>query len=316
VKQAERELEALIELAGVRTIDELPEAERRSARTAELHARIPELEREIAEAGQTFLSELIHRAELIDIDALDAQRTESEDDLARLEEQLRLLDVRIGELGGEQQKMEHLGGAGDAAEKVEQRASELREHAERYVRLHVAAWALSEAIDAYRREHKAPLLKRADELFPTLTRNRFQSLEVSFDEADEPVLVGVRATGEKVTVNRMSTGTREQLYLALRLASLERHVELHGPMPVILDDVVLHSDPRRKSAILGALADLGRSTQVIAFTHDPQVVALAQNAIDPDLLTVHELGGNEITGALQPQIAAADVRPIRPAKAA
>jgi uncharacterized protein YhaN len=316
VQQAERELEALIGLAGVRTIDELPEAERRSARTAELHARIPELEREIAEAGQALLSELIHRAELVDIDALDAQRTESEQELARLEEQLRLLDVRIGELGGEQQKMEHLGGAADAAEKVEQRVSELREHAERYVRLHVAAWALSEAIDSYRREHKAPLLKRADELFPKLTRHHFQSLEVSFDEADEPVLVGVRATGEKVTVNRMSTGTREQLYLALRLASLERHVELHGPMPVILDDVVLHSDPRRKSAILGALADLGRSTQVIAFTHDPQVVALAQNAIDPDLLTVHELGGNEITGALQPQIAAADVRPIRPAKAA
>ena len=113
----------------------------------------------------------------------------------------------------------------------------------------------------------------------------------------------------------MSTGTREQLYLALRLASLERHVELHGPMPVILDDVVLHSDPAQVGH-LPALADLGRRTQVIAFTHDPQVVALAQNAVDRDLLTVHELGGNEITGALQPQIATADVRPIRSANAA
>ena len=114
----------------------------------------------------------------------------------------------------------------------------------------------------------------------------------------------------------MSTGTREQLYLALRLASLERHVELHGPMPIILDDVVLHSDPKRKTAILSALADLGLRTQVITFSHDPQVVALAQNAIDPDLLTVHELGGTEITGALQPVIATADVRPIRSINAA
>lgn len=87
-------------------------------------------------------------------------------------------------------------------------------------------------------------------------------------------------------------------------------------MPVILDDVVLHSDPRRKSAILRALADLGRRRQVIAFTHDAQVVALAQNAVDRDLMTVHELGGNETSGALQPQISTADVRPIRPAKAA
>lgn len=70
------------------------------------------------------------------------------------------------------------------------------------------------------------------------------------------------------------------------------------------------------TAILAALVDLGRRTQVIAFTHDPQVVALAQSVVEPDLVTVHELGGNEITGALQPEIATADVRPIRPAKVA
>lgn len=102
----------------------------------------------------------------------------------------------------------------------------------------------------------------------------------------------------------------------MRLASLERHVELRGPMTVILDDVVLHSDPQRKTAILRALANLGERTQVITFTHDPQVVALAQHAIDPDRLTVHELGGNEITGALQPLISAGAVRAIRRAEAA
>ncbi|MEA2247674.1 MAG: hypothetical protein QOH46_2203 [Solirubrobacteraceae bacterium] len=316
VAKAERDLQALVELAGVATIEELPEAERRSARAAELRAQLPELERQITEAGRAPLRELLERANGVDIDLLDARSHEADEEIERLEEQLRRLDVRIGELGGRQEKLERLDGAAGAAEDVEHRAAELRELTERYLRLYLAAWALSEAIDAYRKEHKAPLLKRADELFPRLTRGRFQGLEVSFDEDDEPVLVGVRSNGEKVPVKHMSTGTREQLYLALRLASLERHVELHGPMPVILDDVVLHSDPQRKAAILAALADLGRRTQVIAFTHDPQVVALAQNAVDPDMLTVHELGGTEITGALQPQIATAEVRPIRPAKAA
>lgn len=313
---AERDLETFIQLAGVETVDELPEAERLSARAAQLHEQLPELERQITEVGRASLRELTERVEVVDVDALAAQSTEAEEDIAGLEEELRQLDVRIGELGGEHQKMERLGGAAGAAENFEQRVAELRALTERYLRLYLAAWALSEAIDAYRREHKAPLLKRADELFPHLTCGGFQGVEVSFDQDDDPVLVGVRSTGEKVPVKLMSTGTREQLYLALRLASLERHVELHGPMPVILDDVVLHSDPRRKSAILGALAELGRRTQVITFTHDPQVVALAQNAIDTSLLTVHELGGNEISGGLQPQIATADVRPIRPAKAA
>jgi uncharacterized protein YhaN len=93
-------------------------------------------------------------------------------------------------------------------------------------------------------------------------------------------------------------------------------VELHGPMPVILDDVVLHSDPARKAAILVALAELGRTTQVIAFSHDPQVIALAQRAVDPGLVTVHELGGNAISGALHPVVDVAEVRPIKRPEAA
>ncbi|HWB69897.1 MAG TPA: hypothetical protein VG518_07955, partial [Solirubrobacterales bacterium] len=310
VARAESELEALVELAGVKTVEELPEAERMAARGEELRLRLPELETQITESGQASLRELIERTEGMNVDALEAQREEAEGEVGALEEQLHTLDVRIGELGAEKRKMESLDGAARAAEELQQRVAELRGLTERYVRLYMANWALAGAIDSYRREHKGPLLKRADELFPELTCGSFQGLEVGFDESDEPILVGVRANGRKAPVGVMSTGTREQLYLALRLASLERYIDAHGPMPVILDDVVLHSDPERKTAILKALAELGRRTQVIAFTHDPQVIALAQSAVDPQLLTIHELGGNQITGALRSQVEITGVHPV------
>jgi uncharacterized protein YhaN len=310
VVRAGLELEALVELAGVATVEALPEAERRSVRIEELRARLPELEAQIAEVGQASLGDLIERTAGMDVDALGTQRVEGEEEIVGLEEQLHQVDVRIGELGAERRKMECLDGAGGIAETLEQRIAELRGLTERYLRLYLAGWALSQAIDSYRQEHKGPLLRRADELFPELTCGSFQGLEVGFDESDEPILVGIRSNGKKAPVQVMSTGTLEQLYLALRLASLERHIDAHGPMPVILDDVVLHSDPKRKTAILQALAELGRRTQVIAFTHDPQVVALAQAGLDPDLLTVHELGGNQITGALQPRIETADIHSV------
>lgn len=306
-------LETMVSAAGVETVDELPEAERRAQRAADLRALVPELEDQIVEAGEASLAKLIEQTRDVHTDALDAQSVQAGQDLSDLEEQLRELDVEIGKLNSERQAM-GLQGAAQAAEHVEQLTAELRDVTERYVTLDLAAWALSEAIDHYRQEHKAPLLGRADELFPRLTRGgEYKGLEVAFDERDEPALVAVETCGTTKSVQALSTGTREQLYLALRFAALERHMQLHGPMPVVLDDVVLHSDPDRKTAILEALADLGSQTQVVTFTHDPQVVALAQNAIDPDRLTVHELGGTQISGALQPQIAAADVRPIRPA---
>ena len=40
----------------------------------------------------------------------------------------------------------------------------------------------------------------------------------------------------------MSNGTRDQLYLALRLASLEKYMESSEPMPFIVDDILVDFD--------------------------------------------------------------------------
>ena len=94
------------------------------------------------------------------------------------------------------------------------------------------------------------------------------------------------------------------------------HIELYGAVPVILDDVVLHSDPTRKKAILRSLAELAERTQVIAFSHDPQVVAIAQESVSPDLLKIHKFGYSEITSGQQTEISKAKVHQIRHDKAA
>jgi uncharacterized protein YhaN len=70
----------------------------------------------------------------------------------------------------------------------------------------------------------------------------------------------------------MSSGTRDQLYLALRLASLEKYMDSAEPMPFIVDDILVHFDDARAQATLGVLAELARHTQVILFTHHARLV--------------------------------------------
>jgi len=89
----------------------------------------------------------------------------------------------------------------------------------------------------------------------------------------------------------MSDGTREQLFLALRIAAIERYVESSGAVPVIFDDVFLESDDPRSERIFRALADLAARTQVIVFTHHRHLVALAQQVVDPERLALHDLDG-------------------------
>ncbi|MCP4396425.1 MAG: hypothetical protein GY801_03805, partial [bacterium] len=97
----------------------------------------------------------------------------------------------------------------------------------------------------------------------------------------------IRPDGEHVHVEGMSNGTRDQLYLALRLASLEKYMENSEPMPFIVDDILVDFDDERSEAALKALADLSRKTQVILFTHHSRVVEQASGLSRP--AQVHKL---------------------------
>ena len=95
-----------------------------------------------------------------------------------------------------------------------------------------------------------------------------ENSEPIVNKKDEPVLVGIRPNEERVHVDGMSAGTRAQLYLALRLASLERYTGSSEPMPFIVDDVLVDFDDKRSEAALSALAELADKTQVVLF-HSP-----------------------------------------------
>jgi uncharacterized protein YhaN len=87
----------------------------------------------------------------------------------------------------------------------------------------------------------------------------------------------------------MSEGTRDQLYLALRLAALEARRSAGANMPLILDDVLATSDDHRAALILKALAEFSRNTQVIVLTHHQHLVGVAQRNVPDDLLSVLNL---------------------------
>jgi uncharacterized protein YhaN len=79
----------------------------------------------------------------------------------------------------------------------------------------------------------------------------------------------------------MSSGTRDQLYLALRLASLEKFMEGSEPMPFIVDDILVDFDDERSESALIALSQIAKKTQVIMFTHHSRVVEQARKIGDP-----------------------------------
>ena len=198
--------------------------------------------------------------------------------------------------GREEKELELMDGSDQAAVLADQSQSVLagiRSNAERYVRVKLAARILRDEIERFRKENQDPLIKRASEHFAKLTGGSFEELKTDYNDKDEPVLVGVRpkthSSIQKVNVEGMSSGTRDQLYLALRLSSLEKYMESSEPMPFIVDDILVDFDDARSAAALNALGQLSRKTQVILFTHHSRVVEQAQALENTPPVQVHKL---------------------------
>lgn len=158
-----------------------------------------------------------------------------------------------------------------------------------YLRLRLGSAVLREGIERYRKKNEGPVLGRASELFQRLTLGSFAALRIDFDEDGEQVLAGVRPDGGSVLPQAMSEGTSDQLYLALRLASLEIWLRQGEPMPFIVDDILVSFDNRRATATLEILAELSVQTQVVFFTHHEHLVELAAKSMQDDVLFVHRL---------------------------
>jgi uncharacterized protein YhaN len=174
-----------------------------------------------------------------------------------------------------------------AAESRQQALADMGDAIERWTRLTVGVRLLRAAIDMYRERKQAPLLQSAEKMFAALTLDEFKALRIDYGRADLPVLTAIRQNDEVVPVEGLSTGTADQLFLALRIAALEQYLETAPPFPFIVDDLFVNFDDARSAAGFKILGDLARKTQVVFLTHHVHLLDVARMAIPNPLVPVH-----------------------------
>ncbi|KAA8608262.1 YhaN family protein [Salipiger aestuarii] len=233
------------------------DAERqRNALAADHDARALALEEADADPARS-----VHLA-----DALEAARTDRDAALETRAEARQALDSALRRTG--------------AAELAQTRAAlleTLREQARGAVLARVGLMAAQGALSRLREDRRGPMLTAAQHAFATVTGGEWPRLETRPGGTGEQ-LVGVRHD-RKVPADAMSTGTRAQLYLALRIAGHADFTRRFGPLPFVTDDILETFDDTRAAATLEMTAGMGQLGQAIMFTHHAHLVALARERI-------------------------------------
>ncbi|MBE7728497.1 YhaN family protein [Komagataeibacter sp. FXV3] len=166
---------------------------------------------------------------------------------------------------------EHNTDAQQAAARREAAIASLHQIVEEYSRLTLTRKLIADAIDRVRAAQQDPLVTRAGQFLSLATLGAFTGIRTELDAHDEPVVHGVRHDGSTVPVMMMSAGTRDQLFLAFRLASVETYCKSAESLPFIADDLLVQFDDARSLGTLRVLADFARTTQVLLFTHHDSI---------------------------------------------
>lgn len=275
---AKKSLDNLLFQANCITLESLELVEEQSAQRATLATEVRDIEARLVKSSGIPLADALNQAEGQDPDlvaeALDHNLQENEDNAAQVQKlhEDYLTTRQIFET------MDGSSAAADAQQKLAQHSARITELSADYAASRIASAILAQVIDTYQKRNQGPLIELASQRFGAITSGRYTGIVIDYDE-DKQILKAVRADGERLTMEQLSTGRRDQLFLALRLAAIEGHLDNGEPLPVIVDDILIQFDDKASAATFKVLADLSKRTQVLFLTHHEHLLEVLESAV-------------------------------------
>lgn len=146
---------------------------------------------------------------------------------------------------------------------VEVKLQQLRDCAVDWVRWQIALAVLDSAIAKHESTRQPQVIKAAEELLSRMTDGRYPRIVKRLDDNE---LVVRDAEDRSRELTELSRGTREELYLAMRLGLIEEYEKRSESMSVIMDDILANFDDDRGPLAVQLIAKFAENRQVIVLT--------------------------------------------------
>lgn len=166
---------------------------------------------------------------------------------------------------------------GDTPDRIEGRIEavkqQIRDAKEERDRSFVLARVVREADRRFRDDHQPDLLRRAGDHLRHITAGRYEHIEMGETGDESLYLSGPATSAPRKVGEALSQGTREQVYLALRLAIIDHLDAGEERLPLFMDETLVNWDAWRRDRAFGLLERVAEQRQVFVFTCHPAMAA-------------------------------------------
>jgi uncharacterized protein YhaN len=285
-------LDSILLLIGAETIELAEQRLVLATERARHAASLAEAEAKLREAGDLRpLAQLREEAAAVPSEEVPGRIGRAEQRRKEAQQDAQGAAVAASELEQQMRLKAAETGARDAAADQQAAVATIGRVLEEALVNHVAAEMLDRALAAMEQDGESELLRRISTLFKMLTDGAYSRVltEIGDDNLTCLTLMQRDFPDERQSVQELSEGTRDQLYLALRLAAVEAHAAVAPSLPFIGDDILQTFDDDRALAAMRVLGEISQRVQVILLTHHRHVLDLAAR-LPADTVHIWRLG--------------------------
>jgi uncharacterized protein YhaN len=276
-RRANRRYEALLAVAGATDERGFRKAAADWDRSADLKRQRDEMTLRIHQqlAGQfkeEVIAEVFHREGRDIRPSWDARQKQ----LAEIRAALAQLHERRGACTHEMQALAADKSQSHTLQELAQVENEITASIRRWKVLTVIGQVLEAVRKRYETDRQPQTLREASEYLHRLTDGHYRRVWMPLDHRNLRI---ESAKGESLPLDVLSRGTREAVFIALRLALVTSFARRGTTLPLVLDDVLVNFDSGRVRLAAEVLCDFARTGhQIIMFTCHEHITDIFEDA--------------------------------------
>ncbi|GAA5416713.1 hypothetical protein Pryu01_01751 [Paraliobacillus ryukyuensis] len=206
----------------------------------------------------------IIKGEPITKSELQATLENMEHALLTANDKIKTKQQQLADINVTMENLENSHALMDEKHRFHQMKSELRHQAKQWTMYQLARVKMKQTKQLYFQNYLPTVLAHTSSYFKRLTNGHYHL--VLINEENGALLVE-DPQGLRYTIAELSQGTKDQLYVSLRIG-LSILIQRNHTMPFFVDDAFVHFDKNRIEAMVTIIGELSETHQIIWFTKE------------------------------------------------